>query len=374
MEWHVWDFPDTLYIKLSEDFRKELCDRLVNKFGSRNKASIFLGINTTTLKRGLQTGIDSEGFEAYTSMKLIKKILDIFPEDKEAIERNVIAYRARSGNSITNPILPLRETPEMYSIIAHMICDGSAGERKSPVYYNSCRELLEEFKNYLTTFGEMRTNEYLVHSKVLPVYGILFPKAITDILSHVFQIKFVRTEHLPKKVFSTTEECKYAFIRALFDDEGTFSSKQRQLVFIQKEYGIVRDIKKLFDSIEIRTGYISKVDRDIGILHSITVLSQSRVKFKTVINFTHPEKRRILEYVVKNDMERKNYVTLKTKIIQMFEQQNSLSRLEITNRLKSNINSVTEILYEFRKEGIIESNFNGKNKPYIWSKAKVCVS
>ena len=362
MKWHIWDFPDSIYVKFSASYRIKLYRYLIKKFGSRAKAAKNLGIHTTSLRDNLQRAHDSEGLEVYTSVRIVKKLIHLFPNIKNRIEKNIIAYRSLSGNSVYNPILPIRESSEIYSIVAHMICDGSAGKRKTPAYYNTSDKLREELKSYLQIFGEVKTNEYLVQSNV---YAVLFPKAITDILSHIFQTTFVRTKKLPIVVFEASKESRCAFIRGMFDDEGSIS-KGGQLTFVQKEIQIVKDLKKLLNGLDIKTGKIHIDKKNCSV---ITVLSESRELFSDLISFTHPEKSVRLKESVKADKIRKSHKQLIDKVDELFLTENGLTRYQISKKLNANINSITQILYILRKEGKLKSRFSGKNKPYLWTRA-----
>ncbi len=365
MEWHVWDFPDEIRVYFNDDFRIELF-KLLKGNGSRNKLAKRFGVNTSTIKAYFQKGVDSEGLKTYIPTRIIKnvpKVLGIMTDAAfmHKLEKNIVAYRARNGNPVIDPVLPLTETPELYSIIAHVICDGTAGKSKTPCYYNTCKELREKFKKCLKVFGNVETNEYEVQNNV---YAVMFPKAITDILSHVFQVQFVRTPDLPKLLFTAPKECQYAAIRAMFDDEGCISNNQ--LTFTQKGIGIMNNTKVLLEGIGIQTGKITKDDRGCK---SITVLSESRELFESLIGFSHPAKSERLKETVRNDIYRKNQKRLSEKVNELFSKETNLTRSEICRKLDANMNSVTEIIYKLRKEGKLNSKFVGKNKEYLWSRA-----
>lgn len=365
MEWHVWDFPDTVRVYFNEDFRIELF-RLLKGNESRNKLAKRFGVNTSTVKSYFQTGKDSEGLKTYITVKIIKKIpeiLSIFTgsEFMKRLEKNIVAYRSRNGNSVINPILPITESPELYSIATHMICDGTAGKRKTPCYYNTSNELREEFIKSLQVFGKVKTNEYLLQSNV---YAVMFPKAVTDILSHIFQVKFVRTSNLPNLFFTVPKNCQYAAIRAMFDDEGSVS-KKGQLVFVNSQKGIMEDLKKLLDQNDLKTGKIS-FSRN---MYTITVLSESKEQFLERIGLTHLSKKLRLTTTIELQKEKAKAIPIQTKIYDLLSQKGSLTRQEICKLLNTNFNYTTIVLYDLRKEGKIRSHFNGKNKPYLWKHA-----
>jgi hypothetical protein len=358
-EWHIWDFPDNVRVYLSDDFRSRLF-LLLKKKESRSKLAKKFDMNTSTIKSYFQNGVDSKGLKTYIPISIVKKIPEILSDFRimKELERNIIAYRSRAGSPVISPILPIKETPEMYSVIAHIICDGSAGKRKSPYYANTMPELIEEMKNNLQVFGTVRTNQYTNKNGVM---NIMFPKAITDFLSYIFEIEFVRTKNLPQKIFSAPDECKYVFIRAMFDDEGSFSSYGRQLVFVQKERGIIDDLQVLLRSIGIETGHVHQRG-----CNYITVLSKSRTRFHDLIGFTHELKKQKSQTLFIKDEKIQNYETLEKRVYKLLSREGPLDRFQITERLNANLNSVSDALYKKLRNKKVMSKFNGKNKNYLW--------
>src|SRR3989338_9361234 len=135
MEWHIWDFPDTVRVYFNDKFRIELFE-LIKCGDSRVNIAKKFGVSTSIIKSYFQTGKDSDGLKTYIPVKIIKKIPEVMEistdsEFMHKLERNIVAYRARNGKPVKNPIFPIKETPEIYSIVAHMICDGTAGKRKT---------------------------------------------------------------------------------------------------------------------------------------------------------------------------------------------------------------------------------------------------
>ncbi len=359
-EWHIWDFPDTIHVKFSDGFRIKLFKLLVAKFGSRNKASKALGCHTTNLRSYLQLGHDSGGFQAFTPMRIVKKISAVLGDSlKVEIERNVVAYRAWGGNSVRSPILPIKETPEMYSIVAHLICDGTAGKGKTPAYYNIAKELLDEVEEYVKVFGEVKTLRYRVQSNV---YALLFPKAISDVLSHIFEIPFVRTQNLPKLLFEAPKECQLAALRAIFDDEGSIR-ESGQIVVVNKPIGIIEDVKTILKQNGMESGVITFA----GGCHSLSVLSISRENFIRNVGFTHKVKKNRSDEILERDRKFKARIKLEDKIYNLLVEKQPLDRFEMARQLNTSINSITDVLYnKLRSQGRVTSKFNGKNKSYLW--------
>lgn len=294
-EWHIWDFPDSIYVKLDDGYRLKLFKRLHEFYGSHRKMAKALGRDlsiVTTLRRGVDYG----GYEAYIPMSILKKIIATFPEQKHEIEKAVIAYRCRAGWPVHRPILPIRESPQLYNILVHMLCDGSAGKGKTPYYANTCKELREELKMNLKIFGDVETKEYIMHHDV---WAVMFPKAVTDVLKHIFKVRMVYSNRLPEVLLESSNDCKRAAVRAFFDDEGCVSGKMVCLTFSSK-YAL-QQIKEILEQLDVMTGVIYNV---AGNCYGIQILVAGKEMFLQRVGFTHPNKLSRLSAIV-NDIKQK---------------------------------------------------------------------
>jgi hypothetical protein len=356
MEWHVWDFPDSVYVKFKEEYRVKLFERLRNYFGGYRKIS-KLGFRYTSIATCLKRGHDSEGYQAYTNVKIIKKILEIFPEEKEKLERNIVAYKGRRrANLVYKPILPIKESSELYSIVCHIIADGSASANKSPYYSNSRKELLEEFVKYLQHFGEVRVNPYFYRKS--GVTYLMFPKAITDVLSHILDVSFTFPDRLPERLFEASNECKIAAIRAMFDDEGTVST---MLSVNQNSVKILLQIKKLLLSLGIKTGRVCSKSNN----HQLNVLVESYDKFYVAVRLTSVDKINNL----KEKVESHRYYMenlLGTKIKKLLKQSYPLNKHQISEKFDTTPENVNAILLYLEKKGEVKRKFSEVNKPLLW--------
>jgi hypothetical protein len=355
MEWHVWDFPDSIYVKFKDEYRIKLFERLRKHFGGYRKIS-KLGFEYTFIATCLKRGYDSGGYQAYTNVRIIKRILELFPEEKEIIENNTTSYRCRAGWPVYDAVLPIRETPELYSIACHMIADGSAGTGKTPYYSNSRKELLNEFERKLQTFGKVETNSYI--NKRNGVTFLMFPKAITDILSRILDIRFTFPDRLPKRLFESSDECKIAAIRAVFDDEGTVST---MFSISQNSENILLQVKKLLSFFGIKTGNICCS----GVNHDLNVLISSYEKFYNIVGLTSLDK---IDNLAEDVKVHRNYVEslLKTKIYNMLINNHPLNKHQIAKKFNitsGNVNCTLKLLENDRK---VKRKFVGNNKPLLW--------
>ena len=105
---------------------------------------------------------------------------------KGKLEENIIAIRGLGNSNIIKTKFPWKEDERMIRVLIHLIGDGYGGSEVGgnglPFYRNYAPELLDEFQKDLNVFGEVPYNrrETLVQ----------FPKVVTYILRHLYNIKF----------------------------------------------------------------------------------------------------------------------------------------------------------------------------------------
>jgi len=220
MEWHVWDFPDNIRVYFDSDFRELLYKKLIKICKTRIEIARRLGTSKETIRRGLFLG------RTYISIKLIKNVIKVFGEQLgneflEEIEKGIISFRSWNGWNVENPIFPIKECSELYSVAFHLLGDGNASVRHSPFYSNKCKELIEEFIEKLQFIGNVENRIEQRDDGLLKVY---FPKGVSDILSHILETRFTFPDSLPERIFYSSDECKIAAIKAFIDDEGSISN------------------------------------------------------------------------------------------------------------------------------------------------------
>ncbi len=291
--WDVWDFPDNLYILLDEKTHKEFFSSMFEKFGGKRPYARFLNISQMQLKQYWRRYSKKDGrkYVQYIPLWLFKKSCKTSML-KRKIERGVDKIRVRAGEPIINPKFPIKESPELYRIIGHMIGDGCAPEHKSPYYSNKSKILRKQFKKDLGIFGKVKVYE---RKQTVPI--VCFPKTTTDILLYIFKLQFTKPNKIPKEILTASDNCKSAFLQALFDDEGTVSTS---LAIGMKSGEIINGIKTLLESIGIETTRVyMKQNRSYGNYYMLSVKTKSIKEFRNKINFLHKEKYKKLETKIK---------------------------------------------------------------------------
>src|SRR3989344_1396438 len=113
--WHIWNFPDNLYVLIEENVRNEFFEEMYNIFGSQKSLATFLKMDRTSIQC-YHYG------RAWYKNKIAKK-----------------------------------ESPQFYRVVANMLGDGN--DSHTPYYANTCKELRERFKKDLQMFGKIRYYE-----------------------------------------------------------------------------------------------------------------------------------------------------------------------------------------------------------------------
>ncbi len=363
---HIWDFPDSIYVLLRDNAKEEFFKEMYNKFGNRERYAKFLNLDPSTVKEYHEgfSDKDKKKWIQYVPVRILKKSKKFLsPETKKLIENNIFAYRSRAGSPIENPILPIKESPAMYRLLGHIFGDGSATKRHVPYYANTCKELREEFIRDLQIFGHIKWT-----ARTLTVPIVTFQKAITHVLAHIFEISFDKKDKLPERVFSAPIECKCALLRALFDDEGTCS---HNIAIGMNGEWLVRDIKKLLESININCGKISFTFNKSGKKYFILrISSKSDERFAQFVGFSHPKKAENLRAAIKRRCRKqrcRSIEEIENLILSYLKGKDKVGTISIANELNLTIGHVLTHLKRMESDKKIKSSIE-KNKYFVWSK------
>ena len=281
-EFHIWDFPDNVYIDINQSYKRKLYQKLEEQY--KNMKSISEALNY--YPSSIREFFIKDKKKKFLPNNILKTLIKLFPDMKDTLESNIKGYRGTNGYVIKNPKLPLIESPELYNVVMHLLGDGSF-----EYYSNTCKELRQEFRKNLRVFGNFKTIERLLHTRV---YIIKFPRIISHILEHIFNIDIVRPNRLPKILFDAPLDCRISAIRTIFDDEESVSIRSKykrySLSITSSSENFMNNIKSLLDSIQIISGKIIKYKSKRFSSYQMNVLSTSHKRFLNTIGFTHPKK------------------------------------------------------------------------------------
>jgi len=381
---NISDFPtDKIYILLEEDYRKKLFHLSLAKLGCKSYYDLSIIINKRYLTKmnggDISYWIDGQRLDKRTGImhpKFIPLWLVMFLVKEnnislDILHKKVIAYRSGGkGLIINNPILPIKITPELDSIIIHMFCDGCAGEF-TPSYFQKNKEPFDNFiKKLENCFGQFNKSIYEIKN----AYQVKFPKAIMDILSSYYNIKSYMSYEscIPNKILKRNDlEFKLACIVAFIVDEGNirdvislYSVNDKLLLGIRK---LIMDCgyncSKLQYNIKSKSYLVSLSTKDVEKLHKdVEKLSKN---FPTCdLSFKNER----LEFLInrrKIKNPRDKEITI--KVISNLLNNHPLSALDISKKSNYAYCTIIHNLEKLYKQGKAMRIKTPNNKTFIWS-------
>ena len=287
----ISNFPeDKIYVLLDKDYRRELIESAIHKLKLKNyfELSLWINKNSKTKFNGgdIKYWIEGKRLDKRTGnihpkfmpLWLVLKLVRFCNDNFYQLDTKVLSYRSGGkGLIINSPILPIKITPELDSIVIHLFGDGAAGDF-TPSYTQKNKEGVDNFiKKLDNCFGGFEKSIYFTQGK----YQVKFPKAITDILSCYYSISSYHTfkSFIPKLILNHSKEYHLASILSFMVDEGcirdviTFYSANLQLLsgirtmVINCDYEcseIKQSIRRIYYSFNLSNNSLEHVERDIG--------------------------------------------------------------------------------------------------------------
>jgi len=310
------DFPDYIFIYLEDNYRKKFLQNACNLAGSQDKLARIIRISTsrfTNWYAGKQKDYKTNkvGIQ-FIPLRKIKIISNLLVEDNnyafsmENIQRNVAMYRMRAGNPITNPIFPIKESPEMIRLLFHLLGDGYSGNKKDSANYKNIRqELLDEFKNDLNIFGNVPIYEQQ--------YSIKFPRVIAEVIENFYDVNTMTFDsRITSNIKRIPKKWLYFGIRAFVDDEGCMTKSS--IVLYSANSNLLEGIKQILDYLKIKRGEIrTKLSEKATYGKMFTIEIKDLGLYYKKIGFTHLKKKEKLEFYLKKKKRKRRSRLLKLK-------------------------------------------------------------
>ncbi len=312
--WHIWDFPeDNVRVKFKNN--KKFLEESIKYFCSIKNMANFLSVKSSTIHGWRQ-------YNLFIPLKYIKKIVKFRRLDRYNLEKEIVAYKGSNLSLvINNPRLPLKESPELFAIITHLIGDGCVNKNGIPVYTNSCKELIDNFNKLIRkVFGNIG---YKIYKREKDNnYNYRTSKIIAEILEHFYRgINFDSlTAKFPSKTFKLSKKHYIGIIRAIVDDEGHIrdngiSIKMKNKYLIKQ---IALMLVKIFGENSIY--YVNTKDG----MHEVDLRAKYLQLFQKKIKLVHPKKQQDLIYAVtkatyRNKKHRGNIWETKMKILKILK-------------------------------------------------------
>jgi len=174
-------------------------------------------------------------------------------------------------------------------------------------------------------------------------------------LHSVAVAKFLNNFNI-NKLLSFSEEIKCAFLKGLFDSEGSLHYKQKRIRFYNSDNNLINLTKIILESLGINHIKIYKRKEEIHILHgrkflvkpvySLAICRRKNIQlFYDKIGFSIKKKQEKLEEIL-NSYQR-NHLFWTKEELEYLKNNSHKNYHKIAERMKRNVNSVRRTLYRY---------------------------
>ncbi|MEW6294900.1 MAG: DNA topoisomerase VI subunit B [Candidatus Diapherotrites archaeon] len=227
---------DDLTIQVDEpELVQEIKERLLKKYKSLNKISKKFGIKKDRLRNWFNRKMNNRNPRGRPTLKLIK----ILGEDVGFIEEELINRIANIGRNGTYSKIPLFLDEETAWIAGLIAGDGHLNSGKDDewgvniTFTNKNKELINKYKEIIEKKFGLKTQTYF-HEKKKYYTVQCSPKILSEIFEF-FGVKRGKKSDcfvLSNNLMSQKEEIISAYVKGLFDAEGSVSIKKRTVSLI----------------------------------------------------------------------------------------------------------------------------------------------
>lgn len=346
-EFHIWNFPEDK-IRILFRNHNEFIQKAISHFGNLKKLGAFLKIPSTEIYNWTK-------YKLYIPLKYVKLIAKELGLNWIDVEKNISSYKGvNTSTPIFNPKLPIKESPEIFSAITHIICDGSINKNGIPIYTNSSKKLIDNLDYTLKKiFGDFKSGLYFGSGTNRNCYQYTFPKLMTGLLEHFYQINLYKKKEIPKVIFEFPNEFSTAVIRAFADDEGTVDLNWR-VGFNSKDKELLLTLVRLFKE-NLKFKHLTDIMEKDEKYYCFYVKSMEIGRYQKEIGFSHPDKKAKLSNIVeyqKGSHGRRASGETREKLLKLLNDK-VLSTYDIMKELKMNKSNINIQMKKLQNEHLI---------------------
>ncbi len=376
MQVNLWDLHhDKVYIKFKDDFHKEFFDKAIAYAGSQSKLAKLLSDSGENFSKNFKIDQQRISFWLHNYMNLrldvVLYLSDMIGIDKISIQNNLELLKG-IGTSlpIKDPKLPFVLTPVMANIIGKFICDGcilDSSHHYTSTYNNICQELIEEFIQEIKfAFGETQVD--------CPIVDGVIRARVTGFIGYIITnfFFFENGRKVPEIIKVSDRDIQCAFLRAVFDDEGTIHHKVNHIRVKMKYPMFLTDVMDMLNKLGIQTSKlaIDKSKRFGRPLYYFVIYGKNNmILFHQLIDFTHPRKKQRLTEHINRPVKHVSYKPGETvKLIFNTLQERPMTANEIGNQINRSKRTVQFFLDRLYKKRAV-SWYPAKRKfvnEYVW--------
>jgi hypothetical protein len=270
------NLPENFKVILDRSFRSDLFKKAVKEKGGFLKLSFFLGVDwssLTKIRRGYRI-LKNKKSPAFLRVSLLKKLLQITKIPIKEAEENIIGIA--TNKKVAGCKLPIYSSEKLASLIGNTMGDGFVNKERFK-YVNKRKELVEKVKRNVESIFKIDGREFFIEEK--ECYGIEFPGVIGQLLTLAGAPNGRKTSLnfcIPGWIKNGEKKVKIAFIRSLFDDEGSVCLCRSSYPFISislyKKNTLIDNLLKFLNDLR-------KILSELG-------LKPSKVNYKKDVNDT----------------------------------------------------------------------------------------
>ncbi|MDD5163968.1 MAG: LAGLIDADG family homing endonuclease, partial [Candidatus ainarchaeum sp.] len=283
----------------AQELAQEIIQKLLKKFKSRAKIARELGIKKDTLRNWIARKMPNNKPRGRPLLKDLLKMAELAGIDKKEIMQKIKRI-GRKGSFANIPPAIDTETAWLAGLIAgdgHM---SSAKDDKWGVnitFANKDIELINKCKAIIENKFGLKTQQYFHKEK--KYYTVQCSSKILSEILEFFGItrgNKTRTFDLSNNLFQMNEDIIAAYLRGIFDAEGSVSKEKNTIAFIVYNKKV---IKKIFYAL-LRLGIHANINKNCEEKRLTITKKEDIYKFYSKIGFSSETKNRILIEILAN--------------------------------------------------------------------------
>jgi DNA-binding transcriptional ArsR family regulator len=279
------------------------------------------------------------------------------------IEREVLAYKARStSRPIWQPVLPLRDTPLLAELYAHLVADGGVSKGSIPHYVNSSPVLILRFSRLLGALGQVHQ---VVYRNKRGTYDLRFSNTAWEVLKWIYGPDVrSKTAKLPNRLLKPG--LREAVLRAFIDDEGSIDLNKRVSIGLAN-LGLIRQIHHIA-AITIGATHLTPIKKRPREEHFYFYVRSTGIAKIARLKLCDVRKKRTINFLLRSNNSpgdhRKPGETRRLLITLLYQSKGMTTR-ELARRLNIRPPNVLMPLHKLLMENIVESRRSGND--LYWS-------
>ncbi|MDI6884355.1 MAG: MarR family transcriptional regulator [Hadesarchaea archaeon] len=347
-EIHIWEFPEHFRVLATTHFLKE----------SRN---LSLG--------GMQISREYLVGNLFMPVSIFKRLAqELVLTGRYAslreVEHEVLAYKACSTSKpIWQPVLPLRDTPTLAELYAHLVADGGVSKHSIPHYVNSSPALIQRFSYLLRkAFGQVHQ---VIYWNKRGAYDLRFSNTAWEVLSWIYGSNVSsKTAKLPRRLL--TPKLREAVLRAFIDDEGCVDLNKRVSIGLANQK-LLRQLHRVA-AITVGAAHLTPIRKQPRVEYFRFYIRSTGIGRIARLKLYDVHKKRKINFLLKTNNSpgdhRRPGETQKL-LATILRHSGGATISELSRRLHIRPSNVSKPLYKLLGKGVVEFRHNGNG--LYWS-------